>query len=163
MNCMLISELLQESPDQFKKLMQSYSQYRYVIGRDDSWAVDASLSPYAVITQDFIDQILTLDPELQHKTLFDSFYGFFPHEYDEANVTIALCRGKVDSVLAKYPHYEMSPKIYQKLKQTNLSDRDIYNAFSIHDKMTPYTYIGGEAHEIVISANPSAYNKFIGM
>jgi hypothetical protein len=162
---MRISEILCESDEQeLARLVKSRNpNYVFKVGNEDTWAINSQLTPYVIVSPDTIKIIMQSSPDEREKMLFDSFYGLFPHEYDEAEVTIALCRGKVDQVLKKYPKYKIHPRFYERLKDVYLNDNEIYLSFNENPSIHDNHWIGGEAHEIIISDNPSSYYKFIGM
>ena len=127
-----------------------------------TWGLTTDLEPIVYIEKEFLFKVHSENVKtLFDIIMFDPFYGVIPHEVEEANITIEICRGGIDRVLQKYPRYFMTHSMYQDLKQLSLKDYQIYDNFASPDKISRYEYVAGEAHEIIISPDPSGYNNFI--
>ena len=133
-------------------------KYEYIQGTDPTWKLDSSGNPVVLIDPGYIQRHFErLSKEELDKALFDPFFGLFPHEVLEANISKEIAAGGYLEVLKRYPKHKPIPVIKQWIiNNTPVDLRPFYGK----DNWGKYENIGGEAHDIIVSPDRDAYDEY---
>lgn len=149
--------------DNLRELSRMAAGVKFQVGEYEhaSWFFDPSLTPVVTIPEKLITNAFArYDAAELSKFFSDPFFGIFPHERDEALVTLMLCRGQYDEILRKYPLYRPSPAMLERLKNLDETDEDIFKSFS-ESPTGNLEWVGGEAHDIVTSPDFNGYHQYV--
>lgn len=152
-----------KSTDALRKWLEKESKTKIIIDDNEdqpTWRFGSNLEPVVIRTIDLTASYNKLTDSEFFKFWFHSFHGLIPHEKEEALVTLSLLRGKYKEIFKKYPKYEILPYIRERLMKLSLTDNEIKTKLANVKNMKEYEWVGGEAHEIIISNNPAKYNKW---
>ena len=141
---------------------------------DASWELDKNLKVIVLLNKSFVTKInkLRLSDAMLNKIFLHKFVGIIPHEHDEAIVTLQLIRDD-RSFKTKYPKSRIPlvmpipPVLMASVDKIRSSSTPMEvlneirtNKPKIYERLL--NHFGGIAHDIIISDNPSLYDKFYG-
>lgn len=101
-----------------------------------------------------------LSPDEIQKYLLDPFFGLIPHEKNEYQVTLDLARGKLQEVKRRYPRCNYTPFLNQYTRAMAAMNPIKVQSFLKGEMSWPFELLGGIAHEVIISKNSAAYQKY---